>query len=182
MHRSLLVCTCLISTAAFGQTYQTWRDYSGGADSAQYSALRQINRSNVGQLQIAWNYPNRRRSEVLLQPDHGRRPDVCAGEEQLHRRAGRPHRQRDLDLYARPRDQAHHQSRHQLLGEQGPLRPPPAVRQQPLPARHRRAHRQADSVVRRRRPRRSETRPRPRSQDASPWCNPPRPAASSRTC
>ena len=57
MHRSLLVCTCLISTAAFGQTYQTWRDYSGSADSAQYSALRQINRSNVSQLQIAWQFP-----------------------------------------------------------------------------------------------------------------------------
>ena len=57
MHRSLLVCTCLISTAAFGQTYQSWRDYSGSADSAQYSALRQVTRANVSQLQIAWQFP-----------------------------------------------------------------------------------------------------------------------------
>ena len=57
MHRSLLVCTFLISTAAFGQTYETWRDYSGSADSAQYSALRQVTRANVGQLQIAWQFP-----------------------------------------------------------------------------------------------------------------------------
>jgi glucose dehydrogenase len=35
----------------------TWRDYGGGADSAQFSGLRQINRSNVSQLQVAWLYP-----------------------------------------------------------------------------------------------------------------------------
>jgi glucose dehydrogenase len=57
LHRSMLVCTCLISTAAFGQTYQSWRDYSGSADSAQYSALRQVTRANVSQLQIAWQFP-----------------------------------------------------------------------------------------------------------------------------
>src|SRR5206468_625197 len=35
----------------------TWSDYSGGADSAQYSALRQIDRSNVHTLKVAWTYP-----------------------------------------------------------------------------------------------------------------------------
>ena len=35
----------------------TWSDYSGGADSAQYSALKQINRSNVQRLKVAWTYP-----------------------------------------------------------------------------------------------------------------------------
>ena len=57
MHRAALAF--LIVTAAFGQDppYTTWRDYSGSADSAQYSALRQINRANVGQLQPAWSYP-----------------------------------------------------------------------------------------------------------------------------
>jgi quinoprotein glucose dehydrogenase len=49
-------------SAAFGQEpatrrYLTWRDYAGSADSAQYSGLRQINRSNVSQLQVAWVYP-----------------------------------------------------------------------------------------------------------------------------
>lgn len=34
-----------------------WRDYGGAADSAQYSALKQINRSNVKKLEIAWIYP-----------------------------------------------------------------------------------------------------------------------------
>src|SRR6266567_2054535 len=46
-------------TTAFAQTpqYASWRDYAGTPDSAQYSALRQINRANVAQLQIAWSYP-----------------------------------------------------------------------------------------------------------------------------
>jgi len=37
--------------------YTTWRDYGGSADSMQYSALDQINRGNVKQLQPAWFYP-----------------------------------------------------------------------------------------------------------------------------
>jgi quinoprotein glucose dehydrogenase len=37
--------------------YTTWRSYSGGAHSSQYSALDQINKKNVAQLDIAWTYP-----------------------------------------------------------------------------------------------------------------------------
>ena len=36
--------------------YQAWDSYLGGAESAQYSALDQVNRSNVGQLTVAWTY------------------------------------------------------------------------------------------------------------------------------
>ena len=62
MNRSVLICTCIFLSAAFGQDtaprqYLTWRDYAGSPDSAQYSGLRQINRSNVSQLQVAWVYP-----------------------------------------------------------------------------------------------------------------------------
>jgi quinoprotein glucose dehydrogenase len=38
------------------EAHTTWRDYGGSPDGAQYSALRQINRSNVKELQIAWTY------------------------------------------------------------------------------------------------------------------------------
>jgi quinoprotein glucose dehydrogenase len=38
------------------ETHTTWRAYGGAADGAQYSALRQINRSNVKKLQVAWTY------------------------------------------------------------------------------------------------------------------------------
>jgi hypothetical protein len=33
------------------------RQYLGGGDSSQYSALKQINRSNVAKLEVAWIYP-----------------------------------------------------------------------------------------------------------------------------
>ena len=36
---------------------RTWSDYLGGADSAQYSALDQINKSNVNDLEQVWFYP-----------------------------------------------------------------------------------------------------------------------------
>ena len=39
------------------QGHRTWSDYLGGADSAQYSALKQIDKSNVNQLQQVWFYP-----------------------------------------------------------------------------------------------------------------------------
>src|SRR3954454_741385 len=37
--------------------YKSWRDYAGTADSAQYSALTQITKENVKNLQVAWSYP-----------------------------------------------------------------------------------------------------------------------------
>lgn len=37
--------------------YTTWREYGGAPDDAQYSALKQIDRSNVAQLQQVWFYP-----------------------------------------------------------------------------------------------------------------------------
>ena len=37
--------------------YTTWSDYAGSADSMQYSALSQVNRSNVATLERAWFFP-----------------------------------------------------------------------------------------------------------------------------
>ena len=37
--------------------YTTWRSYSGGGHSSQYSALDQINTRNVAKLEVAWTYP-----------------------------------------------------------------------------------------------------------------------------
>ena len=36
--------------------YRTWNQYLGGVDSSQYSALDQINKSNVAQLEVVWSY------------------------------------------------------------------------------------------------------------------------------
>lgn len=46
-----------LTSALSAQTHTTWRDYSGSPDAAQYSALKQIDSSNVTQLEVAWTYP-----------------------------------------------------------------------------------------------------------------------------
>jgi glucose dehydrogenase len=50
----LLVCGTLVSAA--DRSFATWSQYLGGADSSQYSSLKQINKSNVKQLEVAWTY------------------------------------------------------------------------------------------------------------------------------
>jgi quinoprotein glucose dehydrogenase len=45
-------------SAAGGPNLLTWDGYLGGGDSLQYSALKQINKNNVKQLQVAWMYPS----------------------------------------------------------------------------------------------------------------------------
>ena len=48
----------LFGLALFGaQTYTNWQEYLGGPDSSHYSPLKQINRNNVDQLEVAWTYP-----------------------------------------------------------------------------------------------------------------------------
>src|SRR5688572_1587312 len=42
--------------AAEKPSFETWDQYLGGADSSQYSSLKEINKSNVKQLEVAWRY------------------------------------------------------------------------------------------------------------------------------
>src|SRR4029453_11894576 len=58
------VCAMALLTATYAQkrgsnpeTYRTWSDYAGSADSMQYSALSKIDRGNVKTLERAWFYP-----------------------------------------------------------------------------------------------------------------------------
>jgi quinoprotein glucose dehydrogenase len=53
----LLLLTIGLSLIASAHDRTTWREYGGASDSAQYSSLKQINRSNVARLEIAWTYP-----------------------------------------------------------------------------------------------------------------------------
>ena len=69
------------------RSFKTWSQYLGGADSSQYSALDQINKSNVARLEVAWTYSTADATELPLQSDRRRRHDVRAGEEQLDRGA-----------------------------------------------------------------------------------------------
>ncbi|MPZ19878.1 MAG: PQQ-binding-like beta-propeller repeat protein [Luteitalea sp.] len=48
--------------------YRTWSDYGGSPDAAQYSALSQIDRSNVGELQAVWTYPTGDGKNYLFNP------------------------------------------------------------------------------------------------------------------
>ena len=48
------------------QTRTTWRDYLGGPDSSHYSALKQIDKSNVNKLEVAWTYDTSDGSELYL--------------------------------------------------------------------------------------------------------------------
>src|SRR3984885_10279016 len=50
----LWVCGTLVSAAE--RSFASWSQYLGGADSSQYSSLKQINKSNVKQLEVAWTY------------------------------------------------------------------------------------------------------------------------------
>jgi len=50
------------------QDYKTWSDYGGAADSAQYSALSQINRGNVTKLRVVWTYPTADDNHYFFNP------------------------------------------------------------------------------------------------------------------
>src|SRR5262245_51421724 len=63
--RLIVLGASVFAAALFAQTngtrgakpYTTWTAYGGGADSSQYSALDQINKSNVSRLEVAWTFP-----------------------------------------------------------------------------------------------------------------------------
>jgi quinoprotein glucose dehydrogenase len=57
-----------IGSSATAQTHSTWSDYAGASDASQYSALAQINRSNVSKLQVAWSYPTGDGNKYLFNP------------------------------------------------------------------------------------------------------------------
>jgi quinoprotein glucose dehydrogenase len=54
---SSVLALCAAGCTDAEKPYTTWRTYGGGAHSAQYSALDQINRSNVAELEVAWSFP-----------------------------------------------------------------------------------------------------------------------------
>src|SRR5258708_4534843 len=59
-----LLCASLM----FGQNHASWRDYGGHSDAAQYSTLRQINRTNVNKLEVAWSYSTADNNKYFFNP------------------------------------------------------------------------------------------------------------------
>jgi quinoprotein glucose dehydrogenase len=67
----LLAALCgvlAVASAADLRDFSTWRQYGGGVDSSQYSSLKQINKSNVSRLQVAWTYSTGDRNNYSFGP------------------------------------------------------------------------------------------------------------------
>src|SRR5687768_16132642 len=66
-----LLCLTIIAAghaAHAGQDYKTWKDYGGGPDSSHFVDLKQINKSNVSQLEVAWSYPTGDNRSYVFNP------------------------------------------------------------------------------------------------------------------
>src|SRR3954453_19428476 len=57
-----------IWAAADKPSRSEWRHYLGGQDSASYSTLDQINRTNVSTLELAWTYSAGPESRIRFNP------------------------------------------------------------------------------------------------------------------
>ena len=49
--------TVVVSSLAQSPNGKWWPGYGGAADNSRYFTSRQVNKSNVSQLQVAWTYP-----------------------------------------------------------------------------------------------------------------------------
>src|SRR4029450_6576265 len=65
---SLVICFAAVGLSSQQGSNKEWRHYLGAADSSSYSTLDQINRSNVGQLELAWTFPAGVNSRVRFNP------------------------------------------------------------------------------------------------------------------
>jgi quinoprotein glucose dehydrogenase len=68
---ALILSCSVVWTAGLAraqQPYTTWRQYGGGLDSSNYSALKQINASNVSKLEVAWTYPTGDKASYAFSP------------------------------------------------------------------------------------------------------------------
>jgi quinoprotein glucose dehydrogenase len=66
--KALFVSFVLCAGSYAAQDWTTWSDYGGSADSAQYSALKQINRTNVKSLEVAWTHPTGDNNKYAFNP------------------------------------------------------------------------------------------------------------------
>lgn len=53
----ILALAAAVGPTASGQGRREWRDYAGGPDSSRFVDARQIDKSNVRRLAVAWTYP-----------------------------------------------------------------------------------------------------------------------------
>ena len=137
------------SRSSSAKPYTTWTAYQGGAHSSQYSALDQINKSNVSQLEVAWTYPVT--GNIIFNP-------IVVDDVMYVQGTGNAIVALDAatgkEIWRIANQGRDRRARAQLLGEPGPLRPPAPLSQRGQPDRDQRADRRDDHVVRQQRPRR----------------------------
>jgi len=63
-----LLLLSAIPALVIADDFATSNQYLGGGDSSQYSSLKQINKSNVKQLEVAWSYPTGDTRDYLFNP------------------------------------------------------------------------------------------------------------------
>ncbi len=61
----VVIISAVVAAEKTPPAHTTWRAYLGGADSDQYSALKQINKTNVKQLEVVWTYPTGERTYLF---------------------------------------------------------------------------------------------------------------------
>src|SRR5215471_7853135 len=66
--RAFTLLILVAAPRAATQDHSAWRDYGGASDSAQYSSLTQITRSNVSKLQVAWTFPTGDNNKYFFNP------------------------------------------------------------------------------------------------------------------
>jgi glucose dehydrogenase len=62
------IAIAALTLSAQGHDYRGWSAYGGGPEQIRYSSLRQINRSNVTRLQVAWTYDTGETGAMQTQP------------------------------------------------------------------------------------------------------------------
>ena len=83
------VLAAVTTSLAQSSTDKWWTGYGNGADNSRYFASRQINKSNVTQLQVAWSYPH---GETVSSPIVVARRDLRPRTQRIDRRRRREDR------------------------------------------------------------------------------------------
>ncbi|HXJ38650.1 MAG TPA: PQQ-binding-like beta-propeller repeat protein, partial [Bryobacteraceae bacterium] len=65
---SVLAGLLAVANGTAQPPHRTWSDYLGGSDSAHYSALKQMDRSNVAKIAEAWRFPTGDNTAYVFSP------------------------------------------------------------------------------------------------------------------
>ena len=105
-----------------------WRHYLGGQDSASYSSLTQISRSNVTELEVAWTYRAGPNSRLRFNPIVVDDVMYVMGKDRAIVAIDAATGKELVEVRTRPAVPArYHRPGHQLLGEQGSIAAPAVV-------------------------------------------------------